>query len=969
MPKVHVHLGERSYDIIIAESEGKEIGPFARERTSGSRALVVTDEHLVPHLAVLIRSLEQSGFQVFSVVLPPGEAQKNLASASTLYDRLADQRADRRTLVVALGGGVIGDLAGFVAATWNRGLPLLMVPTSLLAMVDSSVGGKVGVNHPKGKNLIGAFHQPVGVWIDPSLLSTLPEREYRSGLAEVVKYGVILDPEFFAWIEDQRAAILARDREAISHMVTRSCRLKADVVEKDERELTGLRAVLNYGHTFAHAFETVGGYGNWLHGETVSAGMICASRLAERRGLIPAEVTERQLSLLRDFGLPVAPLNWPTDELLAVMRSDKKNVAGRLRFVLPVTLGEVRLFDDVPEDQVREVLPMNTAPSANGDRSELPALLDNCKAHPEDDTPRLALADWLEQHGQPERAEHVRLQVRLERLDEDDPEGIPLQVRIQSLEEAHKNEWLAPLLNVTEEVYPDRGLVHLHIDPEDLLDEGTAALAETEAFAWVESLVLDFSDRVPKDLEGILDSPWLGKVSDLSILGEELPGSFTHILADSARLRSLKGLTLSADIRASGLRTVLASPHLGNLSLLDVSECVLGRSGGKALATSLLLGQLSEIDLSQTELGDEGLATLVRYASSNLPRRLSLNQNGLDAEGIEALAGSPLVAPCTKLALMDNEIGADGVRALANSPHLANLADLDLRFNKLDDRAALALAASERLTGLTVLDLTGNKIRARGMAALAGSAVVGGLTWLGLSEMPLGPEGVQTLFASARFPQLIVLDLEKVRAGDEGAGALADFTGAPLLRLLDLSENRIGPKGAKGLARFPGLSRLTRLDLTLNRIRDEGLRILLDALQPGSLLQLDLWGNKISLQGARALADCEALTSLVSLDLDGNRIGNKGSRALASSPYLANLLVLRLADNHITDEGARALLESPYLSESTCVYLENNDLSLETEEALRERFRKPLDDLDEEDEEDEWDEDDGEDEWEDDWDR
>jgi 3-dehydroquinate synthase len=259
-------------------------------------------------------------------------------------------------LVVALGGGVVGDLAGFVAATFNRGLPLLMVPTTLLAMVDSSVGGKVGVNHPRGKNLIGAFHQPAGVWIDPAYLATLPEREFNSGLAEVVKYGVILDAVFFAWLEEHQGAVARRDPAAISHIVSRSCRLKADVVEQDEREETGLRAVLNYGHTFAHAFETVAGYGTWLHGEAVAAGMACAARLARRRGLLDADVPRRQADLLRSFGLPTAPLSWPADALLEVMRSDKKNVGGRLRFVLPRRLGEVALFDDVPEADVRAVL-------------------------------------------------------------------------------------------------------------------------------------------------------------------------------------------------------------------------------------------------------------------------------------------------------------------------------------------------------------------------------------------------------------------------------------------------------------------------------------------------------------------------------------------------------------------------------------------------------------------------------------
>jgi 3-dehydroquinate synthase len=232
-----------------------------------------------------------------------------------------------------------------------------MVPTTLLAMVDSSVGGKTGVNHPKGKNLIGAFHQPAGVWIDAAFLDTLPSREFASGLAEVVKYGVILDAAFFEYLEANAAPILARQAEAVRHIVARSCRLKADVVEKDEREETGLRAVLNYGHTFAHAFETVGGYGGWLHGEAVAAGMICASRLAECRGLIDPELTRRQRDLLAAFGLPTGPKpEWPIDDLIAVMRRDKKASAGQLRFILPTRLGEVRLFGDIPEAQVREVL-------------------------------------------------------------------------------------------------------------------------------------------------------------------------------------------------------------------------------------------------------------------------------------------------------------------------------------------------------------------------------------------------------------------------------------------------------------------------------------------------------------------------------------------------------------------------------------------------------------------------------------
>jgi 3-dehydroquinate synthase len=356
MRTIRVNLGERSYDVHVTSADRAGVGPFVRQRLPGTLAFLVTDEHVAEHADAVADALAAVGFQTTTAVLPPGESHKSLEMASFLYDQLAEARADRKTAVVPVGGGVVGDLAGFVAATFARGLPLLMVPTTLLAMVDSSVGGKVGVNHPKAKNLIGAFHQPAGVWIDTAFLDTLPEREYRSGLAEVVKYGVILDADFFAYLEANADAVLHRDPAAVRHVVARSCQLKADVVEKDEREETGLRAVLNYGHTFAHAFETVAGYGAWLHGEAVAAGMVCASRLAERRGLIGSETTERQLHLLHAFGLPIAPERWPIDDLVSVMRSDKKALAGRLRFVLPRRLGEVALFDDVPEEDVRRVL-------------------------------------------------------------------------------------------------------------------------------------------------------------------------------------------------------------------------------------------------------------------------------------------------------------------------------------------------------------------------------------------------------------------------------------------------------------------------------------------------------------------------------------------------------------------------------------------------------------------------------------
>jgi 3-dehydroquinate synthase len=353
MHLLRVNLGPRSYDIAIGSGMGPGFAEFVRQCLPRSgRPIYVADTNTRTHADLLAKDFAGDGIGV-----PAGEVSKSLPEAARLYGEFARRAVDRKTPVIAVGGGVVGDLAGFVAATYNRGLPLVMVPTTLLAMVDSSVGGKVGINLPEGKNLVGAFHQPAAVWIDTNVLDTLPDREYRSGLAEVVKYGVILDAELFAWLEANAEAVLRREPAAVVHSVARSCRLKADVVEKDEREETGLRMVLNYGHTFAHAFESVGGYGSWLHGEAVAAGMACASRLAERRGLIPSDVTSRQVALLRRFGLPTERrMEWDTEALLSVMGRDKKNVGGRPRFILPTRLGHVAAFDGVPESQVREVL-------------------------------------------------------------------------------------------------------------------------------------------------------------------------------------------------------------------------------------------------------------------------------------------------------------------------------------------------------------------------------------------------------------------------------------------------------------------------------------------------------------------------------------------------------------------------------------------------------------------------------------
>ncbi len=358
--KVRVELGPRSYDIIIGEGFLPHISSLNLAISNANSLFVVCDQKVEPAASELIKGLQDSNRIITKVVLPSGENQKCLESTAKLYDELVKVRADRKAMVVAMGGGVVGDLAGFVAATFNRGIPLFMIPTTLLSMVDSSVGGKVGINHPKGKNLIGAFHQPSGVAIDINMLNTLPEREFHSGLAEIVKYGMILDPEFFSFLETNAQAILDRQPHTLRQIIKRSCELKAFVVSQDEREETGLRAVLNFGHTFAHAFETIGGYGTWLHGEAVAAGMVCANKLALKRGMIDANLDRRLVDLLNVFKLPTKPPLLSSKALIDVMRNDKKSVNGKLRFILPTKLGEVSLFDDVSEDDVKGVLSPQT---------------------------------------------------------------------------------------------------------------------------------------------------------------------------------------------------------------------------------------------------------------------------------------------------------------------------------------------------------------------------------------------------------------------------------------------------------------------------------------------------------------------------------------------------------------------------------------------------------------------------------
>lgn len=358
---LRVALAERSYDIEIGTACLDRLGAFVAQRLPYRHAVVITDENVVqPHAEAAVASLSKpddgSSPQVELMVVEAGEATKQTATALWLWEQLLERKADRKTIVVAVGGGVIGDLAGFVAATFARGIPFIQVPTTLLAQVDSSVGGKVGINLLGAKNMVGAFWQPRGVLIDTAVLATLPDREYRAGLAEVVKYGVILDAAFFEYLENNVAGLNARDDTVLQHAILRSCQLKAEVVSQDEREETGLRAVLNYGHTFCHAIETLTGYGEYLHGEAVAIGMICASKLAERLGRVPAELTERQYKLLRALHLPTDLPPLDSQAMLDVMARDKKAEQGQLRFVLPTRMGHVETVRDVPTRDVLAVI-------------------------------------------------------------------------------------------------------------------------------------------------------------------------------------------------------------------------------------------------------------------------------------------------------------------------------------------------------------------------------------------------------------------------------------------------------------------------------------------------------------------------------------------------------------------------------------------------------------------------------------
>ena len=353
---VRVNLESRAYDIEIGIGLLDGIAERIQQIRPVSHAVIISDSNLQEYAARVESSFVAIGSRVNVFVVPAGETSKSIQQTAELWDQLLACQSDRKSIVVAVGGGVVGDLAGYVAASFTRGLDFVQVPTSLLAHVDSSVGGKVGINLRAAKNMVGHFWQPIHVAIDMEVLRTLPERDYRSGLAEVIKYGVILDAEFFQFLEKNVANINARDPDTLAAIIRECCRLKAYVVENDERETTGLRAVLNYGHTFAHAFEAVCGYGELMHGEAVSIGMLCASRLAESMGRVSADDTERQRTLIEAVGLPIDVPDLDRKQLLAAMRKDKKVAHGRLRFILPTRIGHVELISDVDDGLICDAM-------------------------------------------------------------------------------------------------------------------------------------------------------------------------------------------------------------------------------------------------------------------------------------------------------------------------------------------------------------------------------------------------------------------------------------------------------------------------------------------------------------------------------------------------------------------------------------------------------------------------------------
>ena len=359
MSSLTVNLPQNSYEIAIAPGNLSQLGRQMQQLNLGKKVLLISNPGIFNYYGdICLKSLENAGFEVFKHLIPAGETYKHLQSIEKVYDTALANRLERSSTLVALGGGVIGDMTGFAAATWLRGVNFVQVPTSLLAMVDASVGGKTGVNHPRGKNLIGAFYQPKLVLIDPDVLNTLPEREFRAGMAEVIKYGIIWDEDLFTKLEQASNidSFQTMERELLSTILIRSCQAKADVVSQDEKE-SGIRAILNYGHTIGHAVESLTNYQEFVHGEAVAIGMVAAGKIAVNMGLWTATEAQRQDALIKKSRLPIKiPSALKLNDILSTLQSDKKVKAGKVRFVLPTTIGKVIITDKVTEEVILKAL-------------------------------------------------------------------------------------------------------------------------------------------------------------------------------------------------------------------------------------------------------------------------------------------------------------------------------------------------------------------------------------------------------------------------------------------------------------------------------------------------------------------------------------------------------------------------------------------------------------------------------------
>lgn len=348
---IKVDLQDRSYDIAIGAGLIDRLNSF-EILGNLNHVVIVSDDNVAAHyLAGIQNQLTGIGVRHDSTVLPNGEATKSTKYLEQIWNQLLSFHTDRKSTVIALGGGVVGDLAGFAAASFARGVDFIQIPTSLLAQVDSSVGGKTGINLPGSKNMVGAFWQPKFVLIDPVVLSTLDDANFRAGIAEVVKYGVIMDADFFEFLQTNATAILNRDNRLLTSIISRSCELKAIVVKEDEKEISGRRAILNYGHTFGHAIENVYGYGQYLHGEAIAIGMHCAAKLAKVLGKVDAEFVKAQKDLIEQFGLPTSTPAGKEKELVAAMHRDKKVMSGKLKLILPTRIGHVEICD-APDDSL-----------------------------------------------------------------------------------------------------------------------------------------------------------------------------------------------------------------------------------------------------------------------------------------------------------------------------------------------------------------------------------------------------------------------------------------------------------------------------------------------------------------------------------------------------------------------------------------------------------------------------------------